>query len=130
MCSGEGGAACSPLGPVLFPFIYMQLSAKICKTRKHSIRMRTVRCGGHLAGRGGGGLCLGGCLPRGSLPRRVSTWGVCLEGVSPWGREVSACLTKWVSAQGSVCLECVHFPLDLEADIPTCEQNGNFVCER
>ena len=31
-----------------------------------------------------------GCLPRGSLPRQVSTWGVCLEGVSPGGREVSA----------------------------------------
>ena len=48
-------------------------------TRKHSSRMRTVRCSSRLPGEclpGGclhkgfcpGGVCLGGCLPRGCLP--------------------------------------------------------------
>ena len=54
-----------------------------------------------------GGVCLSGCLPRGCLPG-----GVFIQGV------------LGVSAQGSVCLEGVHLPLDPETDTHTCEQNG------
>ena len=54
-----------------------------CITRMHSSRMRTFRCSGRPFGRGvfaqgvggvsaQGDVCLGGCLPRGSLPRGMS----------------------------------------------------------
>ena len=40
----------------------------LLRTRMHSSRMRTVRCSGHLGGRGS--VCLEGCLPGGCLPGR------------------------------------------------------------
>ena len=53
-------------------------------TRRHSSRMRTVRCSSRLGW---------GCLPRGLSAWGLSAWGVCL----PWG-----CLPR-----GGVCLRCV-----------------------
>ena len=75
---------------------------KTFQTRIHSSRMRTVRCSNHLLRRVsayggclprgmGGGVFLGGCLPRvGCLPVGVCLGGVCLlGGVCPGGGPLS-----------------------------------------
>ena len=62
----------------------------------NSSRMRPVRCSGHLWG--GGGVCLGGCLPRGCLSGGVWLGG---GGCLPAG----VCLPReCVPAQGGVGL--------------------------
>ena len=73
---------------------------KTLENKKHSSRMRTVRCSG--------------CLPRG-----VSAWlggvcpeGVCPEGVSTWPSGV--CLVRGLAAWPGECLpgqECTSLPL-------------------
>ena len=88
-------------------------------TRMHSSRMRTGRsltvCRSLLLGGGGGllpgGVCSGGCAPRGvSAPQGVSAPGGCSKGCLLWGGVCSGgvsapgwCLLWGVCSQGGVC---------------------------
>ena len=80
MCSGGGGEHAPLLVHFCFHSFICSCPQKYAK--QESIPLGCVPSAAVAISRAGrGGLCLGGCLPRGSLPRQVSTWGVCLGGL-------------------------------------------------